>query len=142
MKHEELSHQFEDLVQQRESATLGMWVFLATEVLFFGGMFAAYTIYRVRFPEVFADCSRQMDLWMGALNTAVLLTSSFTMVLAVHAAERGNNRAIVRWIVLTWELRGWSTCINFKSISSRDLIFLSSRFTASLLKFSFRFILR
>jgi len=100
----DLSHQFEDLDQQREASTLGMWVFLATEVLFFGGMFAAYTLYRIRFPEVFADCSRQMDLWLGTINTAVLLSSSLTMALAVNAAERGRNKSVVRWIAATMVL--------------------------------------
>lgn len=97
----ELSHQFDDLVQQKEAAQLGMWLFLATEVLFFGGLFMAYTLYRSEYPEVFAECSRIMDWRLGALNTGVLLTSSLTMVLAVVAAEQGRIKALIRWLIVT-----------------------------------------
>jgi cytochrome c oxidase subunit 3 len=97
----ELSHQFDDLNQQREAAQLGMWVFLVTEILFFGGLFMAYSLYRMKYPDVFAECSLVMDWKLGALNTAVLLTSSLTMVLAVVAAEKGRREALVRWLIIT-----------------------------------------
>jgi cytochrome c oxidase subunit 3 len=102
--HPDLKHHFADLRQQREAATLGMWVFLVTEVLFFGGMFAAYLIYRVWYPTSFGEASRELDLWLGAANTAVLITSSLTMALAVHAAEAGKRRALVGFLVLTMAL--------------------------------------
>jgi cytochrome c oxidase subunit III len=97
----ELSHQYDDLVQQREAAQLGMWVFLVTEILFFGGLFMAYTLYRMEYPDVYAKCSQLMDWRLGALNTGVLLTSSLTMVLAVAAAEKGRIEALVRWLYVT-----------------------------------------
>lgn len=81
-----LAHQFDDLDQQNQADDLGMWLFLATEVMFFGGMFLAYTIYRMQYESTFAAASRQLDLFWGTLNTAILLTSSFTMALAVSAA--------------------------------------------------------
>src|SRR5438067_2374603 len=79
MHHPALAHQFDDLEQQREAATLGMWVFLVTEVLFFGGVFAVYSIYRGFYPEAFAAASHELIIWAGATNTAVLITSSLTM---------------------------------------------------------------
>jgi len=79
-----------------------MWIFLITEVMFFGGMFAAYSIYRSRWPEVFAVASSSMNVYLGATNTVVLLCSSFTMVMAVRASQMANkSKAIVGWIFLT-----------------------------------------
>ena len=101
MSDKELSHQFETLDQQAEAATLGIWAFLVTEMLFFGGAFLLYTVYRLKFPETFAECSKLMDLRLGALNTAVLLTSSLTMAMGVNAAEGGRKKETVRWILLT-----------------------------------------
>lgn len=100
----EVSHQFDDLQQQREAAQLGMWVFLVTEILFFGGLFLAYSLYRIQFPKAFEECALLMDWKLGALNTCVLLTSSLTMVLAVVAAERGRAKEIVRWLIVTMAL--------------------------------------
>jgi cytochrome c oxidase subunit 3 len=102
----ELSHQFDDLVQQREAAQLGMWLFLGTEVLFFGGLFMAYTLYRSEYPEVYAECAKLMNWQLGALNTAVLLTSSLTMVLAVLAAEQGRIKDLIRWLIVTMVFGG------------------------------------
>ena len=67
-----LREQFDDPVQQREASTLGMWAFLTTEILFFGVLFAGYTLCRVRFPEAFAEASRHTDMLLGTLDTAVL----------------------------------------------------------------------
>jgi cytochrome c oxidase subunit 3 len=96
-----LAHQFDDPQQQRASAALGMWLFLATEVLFFGGMFAGYTVYRFWYPAQWDAASRTLDLWLGTINTCVLLTSSLTMALAVDAGHRGSNKAIQGWIACT-----------------------------------------
>jgi cytochrome c oxidase subunit III len=96
-----VAHQFESIEQQREAATLGMWIFLATEVLFFGGLFAAYTVYRTLAPEVFHHASHHLDLVMGGLNTGVLLGSSLTMALAVHGIQLGKRQAVVWFLVGT-----------------------------------------
>jgi cytochrome c oxidase subunit 3 len=96
-----VAHQFDDAEQQREAATLGMWVFLATEVMFFGGMLTLYTVYRYLYARGFAEGSRQLDLWLGGINTVVLITSSLTMALGVHAAQEGRRRALVTSLVLT-----------------------------------------
>ena len=82
------AHQFDDVEQQHEASSLGMWVFLATEVMFFGGMFLGYTIYRSMYPEAFADASNHLDIWLGTINTAMLICSSFTMALAVRTHAR------------------------------------------------------
>jgi len=79
--HPALQHHFENLEQQREAGALGMWVFLVTEIMFFGGMFLAYTLYRTKFPAAFASASNHLDLTLGAVNTVVLILSSFTMAL-------------------------------------------------------------
>lgn len=96
-----LREQFETAGQQREAAHLGMWGFIATEIMFFGGLFAGYTVYRYAYPHAFAEGSRHTNLLYGTINTALLLTSSLTMTLAVNAAQRGLNRAIVWNILLT-----------------------------------------
>ena len=93
--------QFDDAEQQRMASNLGIWIFLATEILFFGVLFAAYTITRVRFPEAFAAARRLTNLPLAGTNTAVLLTSSLTMALGVHAAQQGARRAVVGWLSAT-----------------------------------------
>ncbi len=99
-----LAHQFEDLQQQREVATLGMWVFLITELLFFGGLFLVYSIYRSWYPEAFTAGSHELLVWAGTTNTVVLITSSLTVVLAVHAAEAGHRRTLVALLLATMAL--------------------------------------
>lgn len=96
-----LAHQFDDLHQQKESVTLGMWVFLVTEVMFFGGAFLGYAIYRFYYPEAFAQASRLEDWKIGGLNTIVLLCSSLTVALAVHQAQRGDNRGVIKYLLIT-----------------------------------------
>jgi cytochrome c oxidase subunit 3 len=99
-----LAHQFDDLTQQRTSATLGMWTFLATEVMFFGGLFAGFAVYRfnpVVGSKAFAIACRLLDIRLGTINTAVLLTSSLTMALAVHAGQEGKAKGQVLFLVLT-----------------------------------------
>jgi cytochrome c oxidase subunit 3 len=96
-----LRHHFDTMAQQFDSATLGMWVFLLTEIMFFGGMFGAYTVYRGMYPEAFASTSKHMDAFWGGLNTAVLIVSSLTMVLAVRAARLGQQKALQIFLVLT-----------------------------------------
>jgi cytochrome c oxidase subunit III len=96
-----LAEQFDDLKQQHEAASLGMWVFLVTEILFFGGLFAGYTVYRTSYPEAFREASHHLDLLLGSINTAVLITSSLTMALAVHSAQEGRRRALIMFLLLT-----------------------------------------
>ena len=101
-----LAHQFEDLGQQRDAATLGMWVFLVTEVLFFGGLFATYMIYRSWYPDAFAVASHELDIVLGTTNTVVLITSSLTMALAVHAAQLGQRKLLMTFLIITMILGG------------------------------------
>ncbi len=96
-----LAHHFSTLADQNEAATLGMWVFLVTEVLFFGGLFTAYSIYRAWYPDAFAFASHALDIRLGAINTAVLISSSLTMALAVHAAQLGERRKLMMFLALT-----------------------------------------
>lgn len=93
--------QFEDAGQQKETATLGMWAFLATEVLLFAGLFVVYTVYRNAYHPGFVKGSLQLSVPLGTLNTLVLLTSSFTVVMAVHNAQHNNSRGIVRNLIFT-----------------------------------------
>lgn len=103
-KHEPLQHHFANLHQQYESASLGMWIFLVTEILFFGGLFLAYTLYRTLYPAAFAAGSHHLDIFLGCLNTAVLISSSFTMVMAVHTARLGKKNATTWFLLLTFIL--------------------------------------
>jgi len=99
--HGPLAHHFDDMAQQNDAATFGMWVFLVTEVLFFGGLFCAYSIYRAWYPEAFAAASHSLDITLGAVNTAALITSSLTMALAVHASQTGNRKLLMIFLVAT-----------------------------------------
>jgi len=102
--HPALAHQFDSLGQQTEAATLGMWVFLVTEVLFFGGLFLTYAVYRSFYPAAFSAASHELDILLGGINTAVLITSSLTMALAVHAAQLGQRRLLMIFLVVTMVL--------------------------------------
>jgi len=99
-----LAHQFDDLQQQHDADELGMWLFLSTEIMFFGGMFLAYTIYRTQDEAAFAAASHELDLLLGTINTAVLLCSSLTMALAVFAAETLQRRKLVLLLAVTMVL--------------------------------------
>jgi cytochrome c oxidase subunit III len=98
--------QFDTAEQQKDASTLGMWVFLITEIMFFGGMFLAYTYYRSMYPEIFAVASTSLNVYIGAANTVVLLCSSLTMVLAVRASQLGDKKGIVLFLILTLILGG------------------------------------
>lgn len=101
-----LEHHFDSFEQQREASFLGMWVFLVTEIMFFGGLFTAYIVYRSSMALPFALGSHELDIGLGAINTAVLIASSLTMALAVWAAQTGRRKAIVLFIVATILLGG------------------------------------
>jgi cytochrome c oxidase subunit 3 len=96
-----ITHQFDDAAQQHDAATLGMWVFLTTEILFFGGLFASYAAYRSMYPQAFAAASKHLDIILGSINTGVLLTSSLTMALAVHSSQKGKRGRTVILLILT-----------------------------------------
>lgn len=96
-----LSAHFDDLDQQSNASILGMWFFLSTEIMFFSGLIAAYTVYRALSPEAFHLASRHMNLWLGFINTLVLLTSSLTMALGVRSAQLGNRNRVVWYFVAT-----------------------------------------
>ncbi len=96
-----LRHHFATPEQQMDASMLGMWTFLITEVLFFGGMFASYAVYRNMYYDAFASTSRYMDVTLGGTNTAVLICSSLTMVLAVRAAQLTKRRDAMLFLVLT-----------------------------------------
>jgi cytochrome c oxidase subunit 3 len=96
-----IAHQFDDLDQQQDAVTLGMWVFLATEILFFGGMFLGYAVYRGMYHAAFAAASRQLNIVLGALNTAILLCSSLTMAMGVRQAQLNNRRMLIIFLILT-----------------------------------------
>ena len=100
-RHGAVAEQFDDADQQHEASSLGMWVFLATEVMFFGGLFIAYTIFRNLHYDAFVAGSHLLEVKFGALNTAVLISSSLTMALAVHAAQQGKRRALIFFLLST-----------------------------------------
>ena len=102
-----LQHHFTSLEQQKNASTLGMWAFIVQEVLFFGGMFTVYTVYRNQYYTVFEACSHHLDWKLGALNTIILIASSLTMALAVHAAALGKGKAAAVWLAATIALGGW-----------------------------------
>jgi cytochrome c oxidase subunit 3 len=97
----DLKHHFDDSAQQFQSSTLGMWVFLVTELMFFGGMFGGYTVYRNMYPDAFASTSHFMNVPIGAINTGVLIFSSFTMVMAVRSAQLGQKKVLIAFLIFT-----------------------------------------
>ena len=100
--HPKLQHHFDDMAQQTEASTLGMWVFLVTEVMFFGGLFLAYLVYRHADPMAFQEASNHLNVKWGAVNTIVLIVSSLTMALGVRAAQTSAPpRVQVGWIIAT-----------------------------------------
>jgi cytochrome c oxidase subunit 3 len=111
-------HHFDSAEQQRESASLGMWLFIAQEVMFFGGLFLAYVVYRNMYHDGFAAASHHLDLRFGALNTAVLIASSLTMALAVHAAQLGSRKALIGFLIATILLG--SVFLGVKTVEYRD----------------------
>lgn len=101
MEEEPIKHHFETADQQRDASTLGMWIFLGTEVLFFGALFMAYTFLCWSSPSAVNEGSRHLELVMGGINTAVLLTSSFVMTLGLYFHDIGRQRWAVWMLVIT-----------------------------------------
>jgi cytochrome c oxidase subunit 3 len=102
--HPAHQHHFQTMEQQAEAATLGMWLFLVTEVMFFGGLLTAYLLYRVWYPVAWSEGSAELDIVLGGTNTAVLIGSSLTMAMAVRSAQTGFRRATVVYLLLTMAL--------------------------------------
>ncbi len=96
-----LQHHFADMEQQQETSTFGMWMFLLTEIMFFGGLFCAYLVYRSSYYQAFVEGSQKMNIWLGATNTAVLICSSLTMALGVRAAQTGKPKLMAVLLLIT-----------------------------------------
>jgi cytochrome c oxidase subunit 3 len=103
-EHTALAHHFDSLEQQKEASTLGMWLFLVQEVMFFGGLFMCYLLYRWKDSEAFAAGSHELSITLGGFNTVVLIASSLTMALGVRAVQQGRQKALVSWLVATGTL--------------------------------------
>lgn len=101
-----LAHHFTEVEQQRESAKLGMWIFLLTEILLFGGLFVAYAVYRAWNPEMFFNAHKQLNVYLGTLNTIVLITSSLTVALAIRNIQLNNRKRSMQLLVATIVLAG------------------------------------
>jgi cytochrome c oxidase subunit III len=103
--HPALAHQFDSMEQQQDASTFGMWVFLLTEIMMFGGLFTAYLIYRLKYYDAFVAASKSISVSWGFANTLVLIGSSFTMAMAVYAAQKGMRKAQV-WLLLATMVLG------------------------------------
>lgn len=99
-----LAHQFDHVEQQRQASTMGIWLFLVTEVMFFGGLFLGYLVYRSMYPKAWVAGSYELDITLGAINTVILIFSSLTMALAVHGAQLGSKRKTANYLLATWIL--------------------------------------
>jgi cytochrome c oxidase subunit 3 len=99
--HPHQQHHFYSMAQQYEASVLAMWVFLVTEIMFFGGMFMAYLVYRTSYPQAWVESSHELNVYLGAANTLVLICSSLTMVLAVRSAQVGSRIGQVVNLILT-----------------------------------------
>jgi cytochrome c oxidase subunit 3 len=96
-----LKHHFDNLEQQHSAERLGMWMFLATEVLFFAGLFGSYTVYRFYYPNEFEEASSHLNLYLATINTVFLVTSSLTMTFAIRCAKMGNHAGLIRNLLIT-----------------------------------------
>lgn len=101
-----VQHHFTDAEQQRESAKLGMWIFLLTEILLFSGLFVAYGIFRAWYPDMFYNAHKALDVTLGTTNTIVLITSSLTMALSIHAIQINRPKLTITFLILTFLLAG------------------------------------
>jgi cytochrome c oxidase subunit 3 len=104
--------QFDDLEQQRETASLGMWVFLGSELMFFGGIFLTFTIYRLAYPKAFSEAAYHLDLLTGSVNTFILLTSSFLFSIAISTFE-------TRRRVLTFNVLGLTALLGIAFLAAK-----------------------
>jgi len=117
--HSFLQHHFSDAEQQKESAKLGMWVFLVTEILLFGGLFCFYAIYRAWNPDIFHNAHVHLNVILGTVNTVVLITSSVTMALAIRSMQLGNKKRTILNLLLTLSLAGVFLVIKYFEYSHK-----------------------
>jgi len=108
-----LQHHFNEMGQQLDATKIGMWLFLVTEVLLFGGLFVGYGIMHAKHPAAFLAAHHHLNRAMGTLNTVVLLVSSFTMVMGVWSAQRSRKKLLILFLVLTLLLAGTFLCVKF-----------------------------
>jgi len=116
--HPALVHHFDDMEQQKEASTFGMWVFLLTEIMMFGGLFASYLIYRIKYYDAWEAGSSSISVSWGFANTLVLIGSSFTMAMAVWAAQKGNRKLQV-WCLIGTMVLG-AAFLGVKAIEYKD----------------------
>jgi len=114
-----LAHHFSDTEQQRESAKLGMWIFLLTEILLFGGLFAFYVFYRAWNPDIFYNAHVHLNTTLGAVNTIVLITSSVTVALAIRSMQLGKRRKTITFLATTVALAGVFLIIKYFEYSHK-----------------------
>ncbi len=114
--------QYSTLEQQGDTAQLGMWVFLVNETLFFGALIFTYFLYRLSYPQEFAEAAKDTVLWCGTVNLIILLTSSLTMVLAINSAAQGERTRMIWWLIATAALgvaflfiKGYEYDLDFQS---------------------------
>jgi len=117
--HPYLQHHFDDMGQQAEASTLGMWVFLVTEIMFFGGLFMAYLVYRHAQPLGFQEASHHLNVYWGTANTAILIISSLTMALAVRAAQTNQSVGTQLTLILSTMALG-AAFLGIKAIEYTD----------------------
>lgn len=101
MQASPLAHHFENIEKQSHAERLGMWLFLASEVLLFTALFAAYAVYRYLYSDAFAEASRAIETWLGLVNTVILVTSSFTVALGLNEAVKGNGKKTGLWFAVS-----------------------------------------
>ncbi|MBG91202.1 MAG: cytochrome C oxidase subunit III [Actinobacteria bacterium] len=118
-KSHDVAHHFESAKQEFDACKLGMWAFLAQEILFFSGLFVAYIIFRMQHFEMFKYASELLDWRMGALNTLVLIASSFTMAMGVRSAQTSQKKATIRYLILTFIFAGMFMCVKYFEYSSK-----------------------
>ncbi len=114
-----VQHHFADAEQQRDSAKLGMWLFLLTEILLFGGLFVAYGIFRTWNPEMFFNAHKALDVNLGTVNTVVLITSSVTMALSIHAMQLNKRRITIMFLAMTLVFAGVFLIIKYFEYSHK-----------------------
>jgi len=114
-----LHHHFDSLEQQRQASSLGMWVFIAQEIMFFGGLFLGYTYYRNLYSEAFVAGSHMLSIGWGGFNTVVLIGSSLTVALAVRSAQLGRKRGIIGFLIATLVLGSVFLGVQYIEYSSK-----------------------
>lgn len=113
------AHHFESAEHEFEASKQGMWVFLVTEVLMFGGLFVGYIIFRAMYPEMYHEAAKMLDWRLGGLNTLVLITSSLTMALAVTASQKGERAKTSKYLWWTFVLAGCFMVVKYFEYSHK-----------------------